>query len=524
MATVKKGSSLALNLMKVLAVLMPVLILGFLVKVLLGAKFTGFLPVASDEVAYWHETATFLKAGFNNGYYTFDEIPAVVGFSHYGPHGPFYAMFYAFLALFFGWQFYTAPIINLLIVVLSLALFVYLTKPSMKQLVYLSLFIALCPYIHLLTSTSMITSFHYAAAIILAGLFYVLFEQRAEAPTYIKNGALIFIIFISLFKYSWALLLLPYFILIKEELSLKNFIRAFACSIPIAVLVFVTNSSFTSNVPFGSVWEIVGNFKQSFAEGFKYLWEHSLVNIRGLIHPDQELAINSFSVKYLALLLLYLIFEINGIFQNKLFKKIGSVKKLSSKFDKLTDSVNGERIFHIYNLLPLLLLVLATYTMGWSYYRLLAPLLLLSTLLLLARKKYQFVTFLLIINMLLLPDFLALFKEYRIQNFKAPTFHLEKVRPQIDKALKYEANQDPWCNTVLAYKTTQFTMTIPAGMGSSTIYNSPTTEKIKSKYVLLDKKNFKRFQEGYQHFNRLRLLESMVHADLFLNLDADCPN
>ena len=60
--------------------------------------------VWNDEIYYWHQIATFKRAGFNGGYYTYQEVPAP-NLSHFGTHGPMFPMIYGVLGYLVGWHF-----------------------------------------------------------------------------------------------------------------------------------------------------------------------------------------------------------------------------------------------------------------------------------------------------------------------------------------------------------------------------------------------------------------------------------
>ncbi|MBI5667586.1 MAG: hypothetical protein HZC41_06225 [Chloroflexi bacterium] len=68
-------------------ILLPLAATQLLLTTVLKTNITHLIPAWSDEVVYWHSALTFQHAGFNGGYYTFAELPARAGFSHFDTHG-----------------------------------------------------------------------------------------------------------------------------------------------------------------------------------------------------------------------------------------------------------------------------------------------------------------------------------------------------------------------------------------------------------------------------------------------------
>lgn len=156
--------------------------LPFLCAVTLSAIFgekgslSFLLPVWDDEIGWYNQVESVIKFGFPIGYNGYNETHAAIG--AFGPWGIAPILPYALLGKIFGWNLSSMAVFNLLFLSLSLLIFILLTNPTEKQLVFLIIgFLSL--YITIGYSvTSMSESLRYASAIFLTG-----FIIRAERMT-----------------------------------------------------------------------------------------------------------------------------------------------------------------------------------------------------------------------------------------------------------------------------------------------------------------------------------------------------
>ena len=154
----------------VLVLVTPLTITLLLVHGLLRASVTDFVPATDDEMLYWHQISTFARAGFNGGYYTYEEQPAPWALSHFDAHGPFFTALYGSLGRLFGWQRFTPVVFNLVIITMALAGLMRLARPSGVQLAYLGLVVGTCWPLWWWVFSSMQEPLHLGAALVLAGV------------------------------------------------------------------------------------------------------------------------------------------------------------------------------------------------------------------------------------------------------------------------------------------------------------------------------------------------------------------
>ncbi len=114
------------SLLIVIFSLLPVLITIILIRFVICAPITQYMPVTyNDEAEYWHEISTFGRAGLNGGYYAFIENPPAVPLFHFGIHGPIFAIFYGIFAKVFGWSYFSGLYVNLAVLGCAFALYAW---------------------------------------------------------------------------------------------------------------------------------------------------------------------------------------------------------------------------------------------------------------------------------------------------------------------------------------------------------------------------------------------------------------
>jgi hypothetical protein len=150
----------------------------------------------------------------------------------------------------------------------------------------------------------------------------------------------------------------------------------------------------------------------------------------------------------------------------------------------------AEWSFHAYNLAAVLFASLALYLIAtWGDYRVLATHLMLSLLVLVARKHYRPALAVVVINLLGIGLFISTFQAMVVPKFNASSAErlafAEAIRPHV----AFDADTaNPWCNTVL-FQVTNYNnllMGFPAGFGLS-LFDNPQEPALqfKSRYLLL---------------------------------------
>jgi hypothetical protein len=493
----------------------PAIMTGLLVRYYFNATLRDFIPGAiNDEVDYWYETFTFTKVGFNGGYQTFEEHPALAKFFHFEAHGPMFPMLYGIVGRFVGWHPYSGPIFNIVIVALALCLFIYITKLDNKQLVIAGFAIMTFWPLLLYLPTNMQESLHQAIAIIMAGIFYVLILNNEQLSIKIKALSLSFMFFASLIRPTWAFLFIPFFILILRDKSKSRLTLAFLKAIFLIILFFFISFYWSAPYPKEFVRRFMNALYISFIDGAQFFFLHAVNNFKGWMSFHNGVALEI--LQRYQLLLLIFICSVSVIFlrhEKKREDRIGDTRAIY------------ENLFHIFNIGAISLAVILFYRpLDFQDYRVCAPYLLIAILLIIAFKKRIWLAGLIILsNLIFFLSFNQTYKNNLTSNFVYDRQSIVSFHEAIKDLIVYKENPNPWCNTLLSFISPeplpyQF-VGLPAGLGISYIYKFDRLQfPVKSKYILLD-------AIGYSLLHgkaNLKFLGSTPLGRLFLNLDSQC--
>ena len=200
-----------------LILLLPALSLTGLASVYLGRSLANFHPVQSDAIMYWHQIKTFAAVGFSGGYYTVGEEAAAASFTHFYAWGPWFIALYGLIGKAVGWSLWSPMLFDVAAVTLALLGAVLLIRPNSRQLVLVLLVLLTYWPLHLYLPLAMQEPFHYAVAILLAGIFYRLLVNEEAVPHRLLGAALVMILGAGLVRPTWAVFLLPLVTIVAEK-------------------------------------------------------------------------------------------------------------------------------------------------------------------------------------------------------------------------------------------------------------------------------------------------------------------
>ena len=180
----------------------------------------------SDAILYWHQIKTFVAAGFSGGYYTVGEEAAAASFTHFYVHGPWYIALYGLIGKVTGWSLWSPMLFDVAAVTLALIAGLLLMRPNSRQLVLVLLVLLTYWPLHLYLPLAMQEPFHYAVAIVLAGIFSRLLMHEGAVPHWLLGAALVMILGAALVRPTWALLLLPLVTIVAAHRPHGHVVRA----------------------------------------------------------------------------------------------------------------------------------------------------------------------------------------------------------------------------------------------------------------------------------------------------------
>jgi hypothetical protein len=494
------------RLLAAAVILVPAAVSLLLPAMLMGSRLDAYTPAWSDEVVYWHSALTFSQVGFDGGYYTHAEQPAPAAFSHFDTHGPWFPMLLGGVAGLAGWYPHSVPSLNLLLLTAALALFVYLTRPDARQLLFMGLLLLVFWPALLYAPSSMQESLHQSAGIVLAALFFIRLAQGENTPRRLLAAALVLIALAALLRLTWALLFLP---LLAYGSGRARQVRLLLAGAGF-VAAFLLFQWLGAPYPYNFTTRLLPILAANPAEGLSIWLRQFIGNLRRLtLGEPLEIALRFQVFLLVAALLIGRASASRALVRARRWLFGGS--RLPA----------GEAGFHLVNLGLLLALNLALYDIfAWRDYRVLAPHLLLSALLLIAFRRLRLAGLLIATGALLLPAFLSTYRDLHQAHFNADRAEMAAFASTLETHVRYQPGApSAWCNTILTDDLPPLLLGVPAGIGFSV---DATMEQVilppKSRYLLIRPENAARLAASAP----LRHLESLPGRDLYLNENVEC--
>ena len=505
-----------------LILLLPALSLTGMASVYLGQRLADFHPHVSDAIMYWHQIKTFAAVGFSGGYYTIGEEAAPAAFTHFYAWGPWYIALYGLIGKAVGWTLWSPMLFDVAAVTLALLGAVLLIRPNARQLVLVLLVLLTYWPLHLFLPLAMQEPFHYAVAILLAGIFFRLVVHEGAVPHWLLGAALVVILGAALVRPTWALLLLPLVTIVAAQRPHGRAVggsrfRQVWCSWPFLAACAVVAGLFLLSryvaAPFPHrVMSDVQVLLRSPVDGLQRLLAVTTAQGMTYLWPDVEHPLWTL-LRYQAL----------GIV---LWMTVLTIRRRGTDAGHRAPGHppwrRAERLTHILNLSLIILMVLMLWEVGyWQDYRILAPHLLLSLLLLAACARGRVVAVVVLVGLLLTPSFLAAYKDLAPWQFTDEQARIDEFAAQTAGTLVYRAQGDPWCNTILLPLRTAFlpeALAIPAGIGISFYLDNTSRSELKSRYVIVDDKSREILTGAFD----LQFASATAIGDLYRNAGISC--
>jgi hypothetical protein len=462
----------------------------------------------NDQVYYWHQILTFSKVGFNGGYYMFYERAPSIDFFRFGGHGFLYPLLYGTLGHIVGWETYTGILFNMAAIALAIWIIIYIARLDRIQILLTGLFLLSVWPVLLLIPTIMQESLHQGGGIILAALFYRLL--RRDMPRWLFIAGIAFLVLISLMRFSWVLMFLPFFVLSLKKWTWPNLVGVCLVSGIVAFCVVMIFQN-TSAPGTGSIFARVGALASTPLEGIQVIWNAVKLNLGNTFRVDYIQQIDLDKAVFAQFFVMILGIGLGG----SLFLSDKSPAKISFAPSRLW-------LFYLYSLISIFAASLIFYLSN-GYMRVFTPYILLSGMLLIAFKHFRLVMALIVIGLLGSGLFLRTYRDEFIANFfPYKPGQIEQLRAPFKQYLVYDEQTDPWCNTLLTqaqFLDNRVTL-VPAGIGVSffvTVGEQPFP--IKSQYLMLDPHSYEVLRD---HVN-LAFLTDISGGKLYRNMDVDCP-
>ena len=490
--------------------LAPIVATLFLVRFYLNANLLNFAPVHwNDQTWYWHQTLSFSKVGFASGYYVINEAVAPLAFFRFSSAGPLFPVIFGALGHLIGWGWLTGITFNMLMLAAATLIFIYLAQLDKLQMILTGFVLLVCGPVLLYIPTNSQESFHQAGAIIMAGVFYRLWQGKTSSRLWWSG--LIFLLVMSLIRFSFVILLPPYFLISNHKPSLRRVIIAFVVGGVLASGVYML-VSLISSPGHNAIIGHLNSFGTSPLAALQDLYKVLIENLNDSFIGASAIDILTVDHVQGIQIAIIVISALVVMFPARNLRSQLSTKPL-------------EASFHIYNLGVIALLSIFLY-LADGFYRVFGIHVLLSILLLIAFRRLATVNILIIVSLLTFGTFTVRYKELIEPNVTEDRQALENDRQKWSTWISYQPDSDAWCNTILfpISLLDSHVLLVPAGMGI-TFYSDlkPSVQQpIHSKYLFLDQMALDGLNR-YQEAVHIEPIATTNGGTIYHNLDADCP-
>jgi hypothetical protein len=454
-----------------------------------------------DEVHYWHQAKSFRAVGFDNGYYTYNEVPAPMAWTRYYAWGPAIPMLYGTLSLISGLSLNTLPVLNLALLSVALLAFVLLARPSLAALGLASLTLATFSSFIIYLPTSLLPILELALAVVLAVLCY-----RVITHTLPLSVALVAIVGFSFVRPLWAMLALP---LLWLTLPRRRWL---AVVLGVGILIAMWLIFYALSAPYPSLFgKALALLRQDTGAGVQAFSQHIQRNLSQIgegsvveVHMRQHVALTIF------------------------------ITLMISVWAFLRRKQVSPRVAYGVSACVLLLTTFAiAVNVGlyevrdWRDYRIFAPIMLFSAWLIL-QTPYRWLALVLVASMVYaLPETLKVYDiwtKYHVDDEREALY--DAWQKELAPVLAYEAGApNGWCNTLTHSES--FLFGVPAlliavgeGIGLSSFDPATPPEAFKARWLFFD--------EGWlnNHPERIAKLEERLvtpYGRLYFNPASACP-
>jgi hypothetical protein len=477
--------------------LLPLVVAFAISRTLFDASVQQALPLINDEVAYWNQIATFTARSFSGGYITVDERPSRVGWSHFGPHGPAFAVLYGLPAKVFGWGYSSGPVFGAIAFCLAAMTFIVLTRPP--RLLIAALLASYWPLVVVLPST-MQEPLHFAIGCGLAALLFRVLSDEDDATPARSLAAVVFALGLaSLVRPVWALLGITLGWYAGKRWGRWPGVFGLAAGVAFMGVCYAVFMSLASPFPTGNGSPQVADLLRDPRDAVRRVIRRTTVE-----SPEDWLFKEAAPLERLVRAELV---------------AIAIVTCVLSLRRKMPDGVRRVDRFVATSIGLLIAAVLALGNIGsWQDFRATTPLLL-TLLLLCALTRPRLTWIAVAVHVIAVPIAVSGFERLHDTRFsQARRDAVDEFARRTHPFITYDPTVSPWGNTLLVHADRYQAplMALPPGVGaSSVVYWDRVELPLRSRYVLLSASELEKLGARVH----LRRLADTSIGQLFENLD-----
>jgi hypothetical protein len=495
---------------------LPALMTCALLAALFDATLLNYFPKVSDEIAYYQQTATFVTAGFNGGYFTNDEMPAPFAASHFGVHGPAFPVLYGMAGRVLGWSIQSGPIFNLGVLALAMVVFIAMTQPSVRQMLVLGVVILTSWWVTLMASITMQESLNQAFMVMAAACAARVLDPHATSRGRLLAVMLATLAIASVLRPTNWIVAVPLVLVAVPRRPIASAVGALAVAlgVPVFWVMWRFLSAPIPDLPIDASGLTTAGAISTIASYFFTQLSMNAGDVFDLAafveRPFFQYAVyESVAVAAVSGVLL-----LAAVGRARSAWRRGAAAEWWQRTSVRVDVVNA-------GVLGLALVALFGFYFDSeaSISRVIAPFLLFSQLVMLATGCRPWLLGATIVaSLFVAPSFITTYRDWRGDLFAYDRVRVETFRAQVAPLVVFRANDNAWCNTLLTMSYEREIATVPPGIGLSVARNDTAKTPVKSKYLLLtgDGPDLYRSRANLQH------LGTIVLGELFLNRDAAC--
>jgi hypothetical protein len=499
-----------------LVIASPAIVTSALLFVLSRATLLDHFSVWNDEIAYQHQIATFVRAGFGGGYYTSDEQTPQLSGTHFSVHGPGFPVIYGSLGRLLGWQQHSGPLFNLSLLAIATAIFLWMARASHWQIAATGLVLITSWWVLIMAPLTMQESLHQSVMIIMAAFAARLLHPDTHRHGVLLAVALLILAVASVLRPTNWIVAVP---LVAVALARRPLLAAVATLVTAAGIpaFWLLWRYLSAPIPDLSIElnEIAGS--QGPAVILQRLLQQLPENLSAIFDPaaflqrpfDQHVMFEATALAGVFGALV--VVTAATAFVRRARKDAVPLGSLSFKVDLFNALALG---------IPLAAILGLYYEVGSSISRVTAPFVLLALLVLAGTASRSWILLAAVAAQLFVaPSFVSKYREWLVPGYTYNRSTAEQFQREISSLMPFAAGQGPWCNTLLTNTYPPEIAFVPAGIGLTVGYNAEDLAMpVKSKYFLLARK------DAGPYGNQARLVQMGTTAigSLYLNLDSAC--
>jgi hypothetical protein len=323
-----------------------------------------------------------------------------------------------------GWTYATPIFFNMFFIALGFILFAWFSKLNSRQIILAGLSLGFFPPVLVYLPSAMQESLYQMAGMVFALIFGFALTCQEKMNGWHKLAAILFTLFASLNRPSWALLFFPLFALYFPK-NLKSQLIGFSLSIITILFIVVVLGMFITPGN-NTIAQAAVQFTRGLRTGLGYIFKTVLDNLK-IFMRSTNLVQLVFRIEYSLILVISFVAALSYWVKN-------SKKAIIARFN---DPDFRLFLFIFLAIFPIIIWSFTLYFMK-NDFRFIAPYFLLVLFLLLYSKKESYVIVFVLVNLLIFPTLVNQFSNPVSNNFIYSKEEIKQTRQIFYQSINYQ--------------------------------------------------------------------------------------